>query len=201
VIARGTTRRIYAGCATEELTDARRDFFVMAGIGRDASGVERVNARLKRHVGEGAYWASGVEHLLRWQPLPFDIEIEGQTYPATFASVGKAAHYGGDISVTPRARLDEPEFEICVVNSYSRLRYFRLLLQGMLRDGVRNGMPSVRYVRATRARATGGGARVQVDGELIGHLPMIFEIVHTPIEVFAPPQNGRDVRRGYQRLR
>jgi diacylglycerol kinase family enzyme len=163
--------------------------------------VERVRPRLKRRVGEGAYWASGVEHLVRWQPLPFEIEIEGQTYPATFASVGKAAHYGGDISVTPRARLDEPEFEICVVNSYSRLRYLRLLLQGMRRDGVRNGIASVRYVRATRARATGGGARVQVDGELIGHLPMTFEIVHTPVEVFAPRQTENGGRRGYQRLR
>jgi YegS/Rv2252/BmrU family lipid kinase len=200
VFARGQTRRIYAGSATEEQSGARRYFFLMAGIGLDASVVERVRPRLKRRVGEGAYWASGVEHLLRWQPLPFDIEIEGQTYPATFVSIGKAAHYGGDISVTPRARLDEPEFEICVVNSYSRLRYFRLLLQGMRRDGVRNGMPSVRYVRATRARATGELARVQVDGELIGRLPMTFEVVPTPVEVVAPLQL-RDGRRGYQRLR
>jgi len=201
VIARGATRRIYAGCATEDESGARRYFFLMAGIGLDASVVEGVRPRLKRRVGEGAYWASGVEHLVSWQPLPFEIEIEGQTYPATFAAVGKAAHYGGDISVTPRARLDEPEFEICVVNSHSRLRYFRLLLQGMRRDGIRREMRNVRYVRATHARAMGDGARVQVDGELIGQLPMTFEIVRTPIEVFAPRQTERDMRRGYQRLK
>jgi len=202
VIARGATRRIYAGCATEERSGERRYFFLMAGIGLDASVVEGVRPRLKRRVGEGAYWASGLEHLVRWQPLPFEIEIEGQAYPATFAAVGKAAHYGGDISVTPRARLDEPEFEICVVNSHSRLRFFQLLLQGMRRNGVRREMRSVRYVRATRARATGGEARVQVDGELlIEQLPMTFEIVHTPIEVFAPRQTERDMRRGYQCLR
>ena len=201
VVARGTTRRIYAGCATDERSGVRRYFFLMAGVGLDASVVERVRPRLKRRVGEGAYWASGLEHLVRWQPVPFEIEIEGQTYPATFASVGKAAHYGGEISVTPRARLDEPEFEICVVNSYSRLRYLRLLLQGMQRDGVRRGMASVRYVRATRARATGDGASVQVDGELVGQLPMTFEIVPTPIEVIAPRTQEREGRRGYQRLR
>ncbi|HLL72958.1 MAG TPA: YegS/Rv2252/BmrU family lipid kinase [Pyrinomonadaceae bacterium] len=201
VVACGLTRRIYAGCATEEESGERRYFFLMAGVGLDASVVERVNARLKRRVGEGAYWASGVEHLMRWQPLPFEIEIEGQTYPATFAAVGKAAHYGGDISVTPQARLDKPEFEICVVNSYSRLRYLRLLLQGMRGDGARRGIAGVRYVRATRARATGGGARVQVDGELIGRLPMTFEIVQEPVEVIAPRLQERDAGGGYRRLR
>ena len=202
VIARNATRRIYAGCATEDESGLRRYFFLMAGVGLDASVVERVRPRLKRRMGEGAYWASGLEHLVRWQPVPFEIEIEGQTYPATFAAVGKAAHYGGDISVTPQARLDEPEFEICVVNSHSRLRFLQLLTQGMRRwNGIRRETKSVRYVQATHARATGGGARVQVDGELIGQLPMTFEIVHTPVEVFTPRQTERDVRRGYRRLR
>lgn len=188
VIARGATRCIYAGCATNDESGARRYFFLMAGIGLDASVVEGVRPRLKRRVGEGAYWASGLEHLMRWQPLPFEIEIEGQTYPATFAAVGKAAHYGGDISVTPRARLDEPEFEICIVNSHSRVRFLYLLAHALRRNGVRREMASVRYVRATRARAT-GEARVQVDGELIGRLPLTFEIVPTPVEVIAPRRN------------
>lgn len=186
VIARGATRRIYAGCATEELTGARRYFFLMAGIGLDASVVERVSARLKRRVGEGAFWVSGLTHLVRWRPIPFRVEIGEQIFPATFAAFGRAAHYGGDISVTPRARLDEPEFEICIVNSRSRLRFLYLLTHALRRNGVRREMPFVRYVRATRARAT-GEARMQVDGELVGQLPVSFEIVPTPVEVIAPP--------------
>ncbi|HKP72069.1 MAG TPA: diacylglycerol kinase family protein, partial [Pyrinomonadaceae bacterium] len=63
VIARGETRRIYAGCATDEATEVRRYFFLMAGIGLDASVVERVRPRLKRRVGEGAFWVSGLGHL------------------------------------------------------------------------------------------------------------------------------------------
>ncbi|HEX8634793.1 MAG TPA: diacylglycerol kinase family protein [Pyrinomonadaceae bacterium] len=200
VIARGETRRIYAGCATEEASGARRYFFLMAGIGLDASVVERVRPRLKRRVGEGAFWVSGLGHLVRWRPVPFRVEVGGQTYPATFAAFGRAAHYGGDISVTPGARLDEPEFEICIVNSHSRLRFLRLLAHGLRRDGVRPEMPGVRYVRATRARAT-GEARMQVDGELTGRLPVTFEIAPVPIEVIAPREANRDARRGGQRPR
>ncbi|HZG54078.1 MAG TPA: diacylglycerol kinase family protein [Pyrinomonadaceae bacterium] len=200
VIARGETRRIYAGCATEEASGARRYFFLMAGIGLDASVVERVQPRLKRRVGEGAFWVSGLGHLVRWRPVAFRVEVEGQTYPATFAAFGRAAHYGGDISVTPGARLDEPEFEICIVNSHSRLRFLSLLAHGLRRDGVHPEMPGVRYVRATRARAT-GEARMQVDGELTGRLPVTFEIAPVPIEVIAPREANRDAPRGGQRPR
>ncbi|HYP02490.1 MAG TPA: diacylglycerol kinase family protein, partial [Pyrinomonadaceae bacterium] len=200
VIARGETRAIYAGCATEEESGERRYFFLMAGIGLDASVVERVRPRLKRRVGEGAFWVSGLGHLVRWQPVPFTVEIEGRSYPATFAAFGRAAHYGGDISVTPGARLDVPEFEICIVNSHSRLRFLQLLAHGLRRNGARHETPFVSYVRATRARAT-GGARMQVDGELVGRLPVTFEIAPTPVEVFAPPLQERDVRRGHRSFR
>jgi YegS/Rv2252/BmrU family lipid kinase len=189
VIARGQTRRIYAASATEEETGARRYFYLMAGVGLDASIVERVRPRLKRRMGEGAFWVSGLSHLARWRPVAFRVEIEGQTYPATFAAFGRAAHYGGNISVTPGARLDEPEFEICVVNSQSRVRFLRLLAQGLRRpseNAVRREMPGVHYVRATRARAI-GEALMQVDGELTGRLPVAFEIVTEPVEIIAPP--------------
>ena len=200
VIARGATRRIYLGCATAEETGERRYFSLMAGIGLDASIVERVRPRLKRRVGEGAFWVSGLSHLARWRPLPFAVEIEGRTYPATFAAIGKAAHYGGDLSVTPRACLTKPEFEICLVNSHSRLRFLHLLAHALRRDGVTGEMKNVRYVRAKRARAA-GEARVQVDGELIGQLPMTFEIVADPIEVIVPLSAQSDDGRTYGRPR
>jgi diacylglycerol kinase family enzyme len=197
-VARGESRRVYAGRATAEETGEGRYFLLMAGIGLDASIVERVRPRLKRRVGEAAFWVSGLSHLARWEPRPFEIEANGETLRATFAAVGKAAHYGGDLSITPRARLDEPDFEICAVDSASRVRYLRLLSHAMRREGVREGVAGVRFLRATRARAT-GDAQVQVDGELIGRLPMTFEIVPDPVEIIAPRPKQRKI--GYQNLR
>jgi diacylglycerol kinase (ATP) len=189
VVARGASRRIYAGCAVWEETGERRYFLLMAGIGLDASVVERVRPRLKRRVGEAAFWVSGLSHLAAWRPRPFEIEVGGRTVPATFAAVGKAAHYGGELGITPRARVDVPDFEICAVDSASRLRYLRLLSHAMRRGGVPDGTAGVHFLRATRARAT-GDANVQVDGELFGRLPMTFEIVSDPVEVIAPRSDG-----------
>jgi len=185
VIARGQTRRIYTGCATDEQTGARRYFCLMAGIGLDASIVAQVRTPLKRRVGKGAFWVAGLSLLARWRPASFNVEVGGETYTATFAAIGKTAHYGGGFAVTPRARLDKAEFELCLVSFYGRLRYLRLLAHTKRPQGVTRPLDRVRFIRATQVRAS-GDAPVQVDGELIGRLPMTFEIVPEPIEVLAP---------------
>lgn len=184
VVAKGKTQRIYTGCATIEATGEKRYFFLMAGIGLDASIVESVRPRLKRRVGKAAFWYAGLGHLLQWRPVPFKVEVDSKSFPATFAAIGKGSRYGGDLAITPRARLDQPEFEICLINSRSRLRFLSLLSRAM-RGGAQTDRPGVRFLRATKARAE-GTALVQVDGELIGSLPMTFEIVPHPIEVFVP---------------
>jgi diacylglycerol kinase (ATP) len=182
VIARGRSHSVHVGRATADTTGEQRYFFLMAGIGLDASIVQRVRPRLKRRVGEAAFWYSGLGHLAHWQPQPFEVEVEGQIYPATFAAIGKAAHYGGNLAITPRARMEEPEFEVCIIDSKSRLRFLYLLSHAARRQGVAEDMRGVQFIRATRVRAT-GDAPVQIDGELIGQLPMTFEIAPSPIEI------------------
>jgi len=184
VAARGNARWIHLGLATEEATGTNRLFVLMAGIGLDASVVQRVQPQLKKRIGKGAFWISGLSHLADWKPTPFTLEIDGREYTGTFAAIGKAARYGGDLSITPGARLDEPEFEVCIIETLSRFSYLRLLSYAV-RSGMPRNKPGVRFVKATRVRAT-GDAPVQVDGELLGQLPMRFEIAPHSLEVIVP---------------
>jgi diacylglycerol kinase (ATP) len=184
VIARGRTRKIHIGCAIDEASGARRYFFLMAGIGLDAAVVNDVSPALKKRIGKAAFWYSGLKKLTDWEPVPFEIEINDQSYTCTFAVIGKAALYGGELAVTPRARIDKPEFEICLVESHSRARYLKLLSYAM-RGGAPESMRGIRFLKATRAQARGNAA-VQVDGEVIGQLPMTFEIAPQSIEMIVP---------------
>jgi diacylglycerol kinase (ATP) len=181
VFLRGNSRRISLGRATAERTGARRYFFMLAGVGLDASVVRAVRPRLKRRVGEAAFWYAGLGQVARWEPQEFAVEIEGERMTATYAAIGKAPWYGGGLKLTPRARLDALAFEVCVINSRSRLRYLHLLTQAM-RGGARASTPGVTFRTATRVRCD-GDASVQADGELIGELPMTFEIVPEGVEV------------------
>ena len=184
VVARGNSRRIHLGRATVETSGASRLFVLMAGIGLDASVVQRVQQRLKKRIGKGAFWVSGLSHLADWNPSPFTLEINGQSYTGTFAAIGKAARYGGDLAITPGARLEEPEFEICIIETTSRASYLRLLSYAV-RSGMPRNKPGVRFIKAARVEAR-GDAPVQVDGELIGTLPMRFEIASESLEVVVP---------------
>lgn len=181
VAATGKTRRIHFGVAIDETTGANRHFALMAGIGLDASVVRRVQPSLKKRIGKGAFWLSGLSHLATWRPRQFNLEIDGATYAASFAAIGKAARYGGDLMITPRARLDEPQFEVCIIDTFSRFRYLHLLSYA-LREGMPQSEKGVRFIKAAVVRAS-GDAPVQVDGEVIGHLPMRFEISEHSLEV------------------
>ena len=184
IVARGNARRITLGCAIAEQTRARRYFFMLAGIGLDASVVGHVRPRLKRRVGQVAYWYAGLGHLAHWRPKEFTIEANGESYEATYAAIGKAPWYGGGLAITPRARLDATEFEVCIINTHSRLRYLRLLTHAM-RGGAPEGTPGVVFLRTSRVIAR-GEAQVQADGELIGELPMTFEIAGAGLEIIVP---------------
>ncbi|HKG45901.1 MAG TPA: diacylglycerol kinase family protein [Pyrinomonadaceae bacterium] len=184
IVAQGKSRQIYLGLAIDETTHERRHFVSMAGIGLDASVVRRVQPSLKKRIGKGAFWISGLSHLADWNPRPFTLEINNQKYTSTFAAIGNGAKYGGDLAITPGARLDQPEFEICIIQTRSRLRYLRLLSHAM-RNGMPRDTPEVQFVSAASVKAY-GDSQVQVDGELIGHLPMRFEIASHPLEVIVP---------------
>ena len=183
-IVNDRTRRIHIGCATDEVTGVKRYFLLMAGVGIDAAVARDVRPDLKRRIGKGAFWYAGLGHLLRWNPVPFTMEVAGKSFSATFACIANAASYGGGLVLTPGARIDRPEFEILLIDSHSRLRYLYLLTLVMRGRGTA-GTAGVRYLQADHARAT-GDAPVQVDGENIGTTPMSFEIAPETIEVIVP---------------
>jgi diacylglycerol kinase (ATP) len=185
VVGKGKTRNIHVGIAIDELNRTRRYFLLMAGIGLDAAVVNQVNPLLKKHLGRGAFWLTGLGQLANWHPVLFKLEVNGETYDATFVNIGNAPSYGGDLAITPGASLDQPEFEICIIQTRSRIRYLRLLSSAMRRDGIKAGRAGVCFARATHASAT-GNVPVQVDGEVIGNLPMSFEIAPHTIEIVVP---------------
>jgi diacylglycerol kinase (ATP) len=182
VIAAGNVQRTYIGRATLESSGTHRYFLLMAGIGLDAAIVDRVSPELKKRFGKAAFWYSGLQSLAKWQPRSFKLEADGKQYSATFAALGKTPRYGGNLAITPRARLDRPEFEICLIHSTQRRGYLKLLPHVMF-GGVPEGTKDVSFLSASHARAYGDGVLAQVDGELVGSLPISFSVTEHVLEV------------------
>ena len=180
VIARGISRRVTVGRA------GQRYFLLMAGIGLDASIVNRLNYGLKRRVGLLAYWFAGFNQLINWQPERFTLRVAGNDYPATFAAIGNAPGYGGGMQITPLARLDENCLDVCIFSTASRLQYLRYLVS-CYSGRPTHKMSGVVYLKTSEVQAVAArSALVQVDGELMGSLPMNFEIVPDAVTLVVP---------------
>jgi YegS/Rv2252/BmrU family lipid kinase len=178
----GRERRISVGRADG------RYFFLMAGIGLDASIIRGVRPALKERFGEGAFWVSGIQHYVAWRPEPFRLVADGVECEGAFAAVGNATRYGGGFRVTPLASLDEPTLDVCVFPTRRFAAYYtRDLLAVALGDPTRFGDVVYFKTRRVEARPTGERAPwVQVDGELLGPLPMTFEAVADAVTLVVP---------------
>lgn len=204
MIAAGKTRRISLGLAKSGDGETRRRgdaaklalspsrpvapsryFLMMAGIGLDASIARAVNKKLKRRTGEFAYWLTGIRHFFQWRPEPFTIEVDGHRYESAFALVGNGKGYGGGMVLTPNARLEEPWFEVYIVpplrNNLAYLRALRACMRG------RPDVPGVSLIKGKHVVANSAVEPwVEADGEVIGPLPMTFDIVPDALSVIVP---------------
>jgi YegS/Rv2252/BmrU family lipid kinase len=179
VIAAERTRRVSVGRAGE------RYFLLMAGVGLDADIVRAVHPGLKRLTGEGAYWMAGLRQLTDWHPVPFLLETEAGQHSATFAVVANAPSYGGGLRFAPEARMDDDLLDVCLFDAMQRHRFARYLAAAF--TGSHLGMPGVTYLKTRRVVVHGDASRfVQVDGELLGPLPVSFECVPDALSLVVP---------------
>lgn len=162
-----------------------RYFLMMAGIGLDASIARGANRRLKRSTGEFAYWVSGIKHLATWKPDIFSLEIDGRVFESAFTLIGNGKGYGGGMMMTPNALLEEPEFEIYILPPLANnLSYTRALMACM------RGKPGVAGAVLVKGKHVAANSSrepwVEVDGEIIGPLPMTFEAVPDALTLVVP---------------
>lgn len=179
VAVRGKPQRVNLGKAGGEY------FHLMAGIGPDGYIINRVDSRLKRLLGTGAYWVAGLIHFWRYPLRPFRIEIDGQSFEATFAVVGNTSNYGGRLLITPRASLFDDGLDVCLFTSTRRSRFVRYLWGAVWGNHIH--YPDVIYRKAKRIRVEGDESiLVQMDGEVIGSLPMEFSSFPEGVEIMVP---------------
>ncbi len=186
LIAENQVRTISVGKAVKAETGWQRYFLLMAGIGLDATIVQNVNPELKKSLGKAAYFASGLNFLFRLPLTPFSIKFNGQNHESAFAVVSNAAHYASLFTLAPGAAIDDDKLNVCVFNSRSRLVYLGYAALGMV--GAHTHSPGVVYQETGSVYANSNNdALVQIDGDVMGTLPMNFEIVPEALRIFAPP--------------
>jgi len=186
LLRKGAIRRVSLGLASD------RRFVLMAGIGVDAGIVEASNSRLKRFMGEGAFWLAGFQQLARYHFSPFDLVVDGKSHRGTFAIISRVKTYGGPFQLTPQANLFSNQFAICLFQSEMRWRYLYYLSQ--VARGKHAGLPDVVMLKGRTIEASGSTkVQVQVDGELLGCLPQTISIQDNALSLIVPRARSTDL--------
>ena len=173
-----------------------RSFLCMAGAGLDADVVSRLNLDLKAAAGKLAYYVSGFAQVLRSLP-EFEVMVDGTIHRASFALISRIRNYGGDLEIARGASLLRDDFEVVLFRGTLAFRYVPYLVAVALKQVHR--MSGCRIMRATSvscASSSGDPILVQVDGELVGNLPMTAETIPNALKLLVPAEyEAREVSR------
>jgi YegS/Rv2252/BmrU family lipid kinase len=183
VIRRGQETRIDlpgADYAAEGGT-RRRYFAQMAGAGLDARAIELLHWPLKKKIGQLAYVVAGIGALRKAPSQVTAIQGEDSVC-GELVLIGNGRRYGRRFTIFPRADLRDGLLEVCL---FPRTDWFtlawcapQLLTLGTLPP------KAVRSFRAESITLTSSSRTpLQVDGELIGHLPATFSLQRQKLRV------------------
>jgi len=159
----------------------RRYFAQLAGAGLDARAIELVQWQLKKKIGPLAYIVAGLQALGGAQPK-ITATGGGRSITGELVLVGNGRLYGGPYRVFPGADLRDGRLEVCVFPRVNWLTLVRcgppLLLLGRLPLSVAEVFQAESFTLTSLAPAP-----LEVDGELVGHLPAAFFLQRSCLRV------------------
>lgn len=160
-----------------------RHFILMAGAGLDSRAIGLVDWGWKRRVGPLAYVWAGIRAMKPPHPS-LEVRIVETTHRVELAEVGNGRFYGGRFPVFPKARLDDGVLDVTLfprVGLLCALRVFLRLVTHRLtgsRDAV---MLQGREITLTSEEPV----PLQLDGDLVGHLPATLTVQPRALRVVA----------------
>jgi YegS/Rv2252/BmrU family lipid kinase len=183
VLLHGVRRQVDLGRA------GPRYFLMMAGVGFDAEVVKRVERNWLRRVGLKMldYIATAGSLGLTQRPAKLTLRMPGQRRKmnALMVVIGNTRLYGGAMQFTRRAVADDGLLDVVVIGGGGWARRAEVFLRAFLRHPSLG--PDARYERARSVRLESTPPLpVQVDGDIIGSLPMTFSVAPGALWVIVP---------------
>jgi len=181
--------QVLLGGHTRDIDLARTgpDEYVVTVVasGFDSKVNERANAMTWPH-GNMRYNISIVAELREFQPLPFDITLDGETIQrrAMLVAVGNGPSFGGGLRLCEGASMDDGLLDVVVINPLSKLRLLRVFPK--LYRGTHVSIPEFERHRVREVTLSSPGIVAYGDGERLGPLPMTTTVRPGALRVLVP---------------
>lgn len=177
VIVRGATREVDVAIANG------RRYLGVAGLGFDSEVARYANENVKFLRGSAVYFYAIMRVLPQFRP--HRVRINGTHHEIMFSAVGNSSQYGGGIRITPAARIDDGELDLCVVHRTSRLQLLKTLPRAYTGAHVKS--PFVEMARGQRFEfESERPLEIFADGEPITTTPVTFELAREKLRIVGP---------------
>ena len=162
-----------------------RPFLFVIGVGFDAEAVRFFESEGTRQFGQAGFVWPVLRALISHQDRSLHIKTDRGESEAHWVIVTRVKHYAGNLMLAPDADLHQEHFYVLRIKGSGPLNRVRQL--AALALGVINHDPAVRVEPATRVTIDGDRAvPVQIDGELLGELPLEIGLHPQRLKVIFP---------------
>lgn len=182
VIAAGTTRLVDIGEVNGH------PFFNVASLGISTALAEQLTRDVKRRWGRLGYAVAALAVLLKARPFRARIVSTGDsvTVLTMQVAVGNGRHYGGGMTVSEDAAIDDGELDLYSLE-FPSVWSMALMLPAFI-SGAQGRWREVRTVRcASFEIRTRRPRKVSADGEVVTQTPARFSVRPAAVRIFAPP--------------
>jgi len=161
-----------------------RHFVQLAGIGFDAQVVAATSFDFKKTLGPLSYVISATQ-IASKKPPTLTVRGGGGTREGSFVLIGNGRYYGGPFVLFKDARIDDGMLDVLIFKNLGYLDIVRYLQAIVL--GNHTALSDVEYFQTAQVRVSSADAvPVEVDGEVIGTLPVSFKVLPGKLRVLVP---------------
>ncbi len=201
-LRKGTTRAIDVGRITYQDHDGgtvSRYFLNVSSFGLAASIIERVKGSTSLDWlpvdsvrGRTSFALSTLQEVVGLGTTNVRVKIDDdEERPLTTVNfcVANARYFGGGMMIAPEAKIADGFLDVINIGD---IKTAKILLRAYtLYRGTHLALPEVKDKRAKRIEARpfndGEEVHIEVDGELLGKLPAVYEVVPEALKVRVPP--------------
>ncbi|MNP01144.1 Diacylglycerol kinase [compost metagenome] len=164
-----------------------RHFINIAGGGSLTELTYEVPSRLKTMIGQLAYYMKGIEKMASLSPISLEIRAEGhELMQGEFMLflIANSNSVGGFEKLAPDARIDDGMLDVIALKKCNLAEFIRLVSMALRGDHFNDSR--VVYFKTRKMEVSSPDhVQLNLDGELGGELPGVFEILPQHLRIFA----------------
>ena len=162
-----------------------RKFFLMTGVGYDASIVKTVqsNLLLKKIFGKLLFFIISFTKLIYFKKYELKILANNKAYLANWVIITNAKHYGGAFQLTKDTNIFEKKLVTYLFINLTRFDVIKNLLKILKRQNLEENNKVIKIISDDIFINSKLKVPIQCDGEFIGNLPLQIKNIKKTINL------------------